>query len=123
MQRTTYSSNLSQLRETDEDAFIKKREKWSMANEITAGKRRFVKHQLAEEKPTIWIGKSGVSQEILREIMKQLNKNKMIKVKILKTALQNDEAKKIALGIASQIGSALIDVKGHTFMLYKRRQI
>lgn len=93
-----------------------------MANEITAGKKRFVKRQLAEAKPTVWIGKDGVSEEILTEISKQLDKNKMIKVKILKTALQNGQAKQIASEISSQTGSVLVEIRGHTFMLYKRRQ-
>lgn len=93
-----------------------------MVNELTPGKKRFVKRQLAKGKPTIWIGKCGLSPEILKEITKQLGKNKMVKIKILKTALQDNEAEQIALEIASETCSALVEVKGHTLMLYKRRQ-
>jgi RNA-binding protein len=93
-----------------------------MVSEITPGKKRFVKRQLAEGKPSIWIGKGGLSPEILKEITKQLDKNKMVKIKILKTALQDNKAEQIALEIASKTCSVLVEVKGHMLMFYKRRQ-
>jgi len=89
---------------------------------ITAGKKRFVKRALAEERPTIWIGKDGASQDVLKEIGKQLDKNKMVKVKILKSALGEEEAKRFASRIAEQTEAFLVEVRGHTFMLYKPRK-
>lgn len=89
---------------------------------LTPGKKRFVKRRLTEQSPTVLIGKSGASQEILKEIEKQLEKGEMIKVKMLKTALGNDETKLVAQKIADQTRSSLVEVRGHTFMLYKRRQ-
>lgn len=91
-------------------------------NEITEGKKRFVKRQLSDSRPTVWIGKGGVTSDVLKEIGKQLDKNKMVKVKLLATALGGEEAKQVASSIASQTGSVLVEVRGHTFMLYKRRQ-
>jgi RNA-binding protein len=91
-------------------------------NEITEGKKRFVKRQLSDSRPTVWIGKGGASADVLKEIEKQLDKNKMVKVKLLATALGGEEAKQVASQIAGQTGSVLVEVRGHTFMLYKRRQ-
>lgn len=93
-----------------------------MTQVISPGKKRFVKRQLAEERPTVQIGKNGPSQEIIQEISKQLDKNKMVKVKIRKTALQTNEARDMASEIAAQTESVLVEVRGHTFMLYKRKQ-
>jgi RNA-binding protein YhbY len=45
----------------------------------------------------------------------------MIKAKILKTALKDEEAKNIAEKIAEQTEAQLIEVRGHTFLLYKRK--
>ncbi|MGB9694274.1 MAG: YhbY family RNA-binding protein, partial [Fervidobacterium sp.] len=73
-------------------------------------------------KPTLWVGKSGVSQELLKEIEKQLNKNEMVKVKILKSALKEEKAKVIASEIAEQVEAFLVEVKGHTFMLYRKQK-
>jgi RNA-binding protein len=91
-------------------------------SELTAGKKRFVKHTLSEESPTILIGKSGVSEEVLKEVEKQLDKRKMVKVKLLGTALKGDETKQIATRIAERTEASLVEVRGHTFMLYRRRK-
>ncbi len=91
-------------------------------SKITPGKKRFVKRSLSEANPTVRIGKDGASQEVLTEIGKQLDKNKMVKVKILKTALKGDEAKQIAVKTAEQTESSLVEIRGHTFMLYKSRK-
>lgn len=91
-------------------------------SDLTAGKKRFVKRALSDQRPTIWIGKGGASQEVLKEIGKQLDKNKMAKVKMLKSAITDLETKQLALRIAEQTESSLVEVRGHTFMLYKRRK-
>jgi RNA-binding protein len=84
--------------------------------------RRRIKRRLSGEKPTIWVGKSGTSQELLNEIEKQLEKNEMVKVKVLKSALEGNKAKEIASRIAEETEASLVEVRGHTFMLYKRRK-
>jgi RNA-binding protein len=91
-------------------------------SELTARMKRRIKRRLGEERPTIWIGKNGASQESLKEIEKQLEKKQMVKIKILKSALEEDEAKEIASRIAEQTEASLVEVRGHTFMLYKRRK-
>jgi len=87
---------------------------------LTAGIERRIKRKLSEEKPTIWVGKNGVSEELVEEIEKQLKKREMVKIKILKSALEEYKAKQIASRTAEQTEAILIEVKGHTFMLYKR---
>jgi RNA-binding protein len=89
---------------------------------ITPKMKRRIKQKLGAEKPTVWVGKEGATTQILHEISKQLNKREMIKTKILKSALQNEEAKSIALKVAQHTESQLIEVRGHTFLLYKRKR-
>ena len=88
-------------------------------NSTTAGKKRYVKRTLAQGKPTVCVGKGGVSGELLKEIEKQLKKDEMVKVRILKSALANGEAHLIVSKIARQTEASLVEVRGHTFMLYK----
>ncbi|HVP15870.1 MAG TPA: YhbY family RNA-binding protein [candidate division Zixibacteria bacterium] len=88
-------------------------------SKVTVAKKRHVKRTLAQEKPTVCIGKSSASKDVLEEIEKQLKKQEMVKVRILKTALAHEEAKQIAIKIAEQTEAALVEVRGHTFMLYK----
>jgi RNA-binding protein len=84
--------------------------------------KRHVRHELKEEKPTVWVGKDGFTPQLLGEIEKQLEKNKMLKIKILKSALQQETAKAIASKAAEQAGAALVEVRGHVFILYRRHK-
>lgn len=89
---------------------------------ITLRMKRRIKRELSVEKPTIWVGKEGTTPQIMEEISKQLDKREMVKVKILKSALKDEKAKSVASKIARQANSTLIEVRGHTLMLYKRRK-
>jgi len=91
-------------------------------SKITPGKKRYVKRQLTNAQPTILIGKNGATPELIKEIEKQLQKETMVKVKLLKTALAEGETKHIATKIAQQIEATLVEVRGHTFMMYKPRK-
>jgi putative YhbY family RNA-binding protein len=88
--------------------------------------KRHVKHVLKDENPTIWIGKEGLTPQLVAEVEKQLQKNKMIKIKILPAALtdENNTAQTIATQTATQTEASLVEVRGHVFILFrKRRQI
>ena len=89
---------------------------------ITSGMKRRIKRELSAEKPTVWVGKEGATPQVMNEIGRQLDQRKMVKAKILKTALQSEEARDVASRIASQTDSSLIEVRGHTFILYKSRK-
>lgn len=84
--------------------------------------KRHVRHVLKDEKPTIWIGKEGFTPQLSSEIETQLSKNKMVKVRILPSALQNATAKTIATRAAEDTSAALVEVRGHVFILYRRHK-
>ena len=84
--------------------------------------KRHVRHKLKDEKPTLWIGKEGLTSQLSSEIEKQLNKNKMLKVRILTSALQQETAKAIATKAAEDAEAALVEVRGHVFILYRRHR-
>ncbi|MEM4713369.1 MAG: YhbY family RNA-binding protein [Candidatus Bathyarchaeia archaeon] len=91
-------------------------------SKLTSRMTRRIKSEFGGEKPTIWIGKKQVSDELIKEIEKQLEKRKIIKIKILKSALQEAKASEIAMAISRQTDADLVEVRGHTFILYKRRR-
>jgi len=84
--------------------------------------KRRIKREFSAEKPTVHIGKSGITQQVLGEIEKQLDKNEVVKIKILKSALIEKKAKNVASEVAAKINAALIDVRGHTFTLYRKKK-
>jgi RNA-binding protein len=87
---------------------------------LTPRMKRRIKSEFGEEKPTIWIGKKQISNELIKEVEKQLEKREIVKIKILKSALQETKASEIATAISKQTEADLVEVRGHTFILYKR---
>jgi RNA-binding protein len=84
--------------------------------------KRHVRHELKDEKPTIWVGKDGLTLQLSKEIENQLEKKKMLKIKILKSALQQSTAQTVASEAAEQAGASLVEVRGHVFILYRRHK-
>ena len=93
-------------------------------SKITTRMKRHVRHLLKDENPTIWVGKDGLTSQLVSEIEKQLQKNKMVKVKILPAALLGDiTAQVIAAKAAEQTNAALVEIRGHVFILFRKRKI
>jgi RNA-binding protein YhbY len=59
----------------------------------------------------------------LKHVANQLKARELTKIKVQKSALTETETTQVASKVAASTGSTLIDVMGHTFTLYKRREI
>ena len=88
-------------------------------SKLTIAKKRHVKSRLAQGRSTVCVGKNGASKDTIDQIEKQLKEKEMVKVRILKSALAHEQAKQVAMKIAEQTEASLVEVRGHTFMLYK----
>jgi len=86
---------------------------------ISSKARNRMKRELSSERPKVWVGKDGTSPRTMNEISRQLEKRKIVKIQVLKSALEDESANDIALKTAQQTESILIDVRGHTFILHK----
>lgn len=84
--------------------------------------KRKLKREFGDKKPVVCIGKNGISHEVLDEIDGQLERTEIVKVRILKNALAENNAKNIAAKIAQQTESILVEVRGHTLMLYRKKK-
>ena len=92
-------------------------------SKITTRMKRHVRHVLKDENPTIWVGKDGLTPQLASEIEKQLQRNKMVKVRILPAAMQGEvTAQVIAANAAEQTNAALVEVRGHVFILFRKRR-
>ena len=67
-------------------------------------------------KPTVWIGKQGCTETMIDEIVEQLKKRKMIKVKWLQNIEIDPET------VASQAKARLVDVRGRTMVLEEKKK-
>lgn len=70
--------------------------------------------------PIIRIGKKGLTEETIIQIKQLLKKRKLIKIKFLKSFIENTEKKKAAEDLCSKTGSELIDKVGFVIVIYKR---
>ena len=84
---------------------------------------RGVNERSRSEAATVRIGKKGVTETLILEILKNLRKKGIVKVKILKTGLAGRKAKDIAEEVAKATDSRIIQIRGHTFTLRKPKKI
>ncbi len=83
---------------------------------------RRLQRRSRETDATIWIGKHGSTDQVLKQVVVLLRSRELVKLKVHKSALEDTETSAIAEKVAALTGSTLIDVMGHTFTLYKRRE-
>ncbi len=79
-----------------------------------------LKRDAAHLTPLLNIGKNGVSDSLIEELLRQLKRNKLVKVKILKSALEDLDRKAIAREIAKRTGSQLVEIRGSSAVLYRK---
>ena len=68
---------------------------------------------------TINIGKSGVNDNVIEEIKRQLNANEIVKLKCAKNITRDKD--KYIDEIVSKTRAKLIDVRGHVAVIYKKK--
>jgi RNA-binding protein len=88
---------------------------------ITKQQQLRIKRKFAKEKPTLLIGKNGLTKEVVEEVKKRLKSNKVVKIKILKTALEQTTMKEITKELVDNTKSELIEARGHMLTLYKMK--
>jgi len=78
---------------------------------------RRLKRDLSPEKPTLWIGKNGVTPDLIEEARRQLESREVVKARLQRTMLQSTE--EIARVLATETGGEVVDIRGRSFILYK----
>jgi len=72
---------------------------------------------------TIWIGKEGTTEDLLNHVRSQLKARELVKVKVQRSALEETHTDDLAKNVAASTGATLVEVMGHTFSLYKKREL
>ena len=70
--------------------------------------------------PIVRIGKNGLTEGTLNEIKLQLKKKKLIKIKLLKSFVQDKDRKELAKKVSSLTNSEIIESVGFIIVLYKK---
>jgi len=77
-----------------------------------------------ELEPIVRIGKSGLTATVIKEIKKLLRKKKLIKIKILPSALDSADKVELINKLISESGGDLVHKIGFSVVLaYKKKRI
>ena len=78
-----------------------------------------LKSQAVQLKPIINIGKNGITDALVEELAKQIKANRLVKVKMLKSAAPDGDIKALAQQLADTTRTTLVEVRGSTVVLYR----
>jgi len=89
---------------------------------ISKKHRMSIRETFTDTKPSITIGKNGVTDNLVQETLKQLTISEIIKIRVLKSALQHETFNAIKNSLAERTDVDLVETRGHTILLYKAKQ-
>ena len=68
------------------------------------------------------IGKSGLTEGVVEELKTWLEREPLVKVRLLKGAREDGDTKAVAAELAEKAGVVLVEVRGHTALFYRPRR-
>ena len=70
-------------------------------------------------KPTIRIGKSGLTDKLVSEIVTQLSSKKLVKIKINRGLFDKNDLQNLWQHLSSSTNSTVVSVRGNVGVLWK----
>jgi len=87
---------------------------------ITSKQRAFLRKEANGIEPIFQIGKGGITDEMLFQLSKALDKRELIKVHVLETAML--DIKPTCNEIAEKLGAEPVQAIGSKFVLYRKAE-
>ncbi|WP_184664402.1 ribosome assembly RNA-binding protein YhbY [Texcoconibacillus texcoconensis] len=84
---------------------------------LTGKQKRFLRAQAHQIKPIFQVGKSGVNENMTKQIAEALEARELIKVSVLQNCLQ--DRNEVAKEIEKDTNANIVQVIGSTIVLYK----
>ncbi|EST56439.1 RNA-binding protein [Brevibacillus panacihumi W25] len=84
---------------------------------LTGKQKRFLRAEAHHLSPIFQVGKGGVNENMITQIKEALEVRELIKVSILQNNL--DDKHQVAEDLAAGAGAELVQLIGHTVVLYK----
>ncbi|ASJ52982.1 ribosome assembly RNA-binding protein YhbY [Brevibacillus sp. HB1.2] len=84
---------------------------------LTGKQKRFLRAEAHHLTPIFQVGKGGVNENMITQIKEALEVRELIKVAILQN--NNDDKHQVAEDLAAGAGAELVQLIGHTVVLYK----
>jgi RNA-binding protein len=84
---------------------------------LTGKQKRFLRAEAHHLTPIFQVGKGGVNENMITQIKEALEVRELIKVAILQN--NSDDKHEVAEDLAAGAGAELVQLIGHTVVLYK----
>lgn len=84
---------------------------------ITSKQRSYLRSLAHELDPSVFLGKAGLTENIIKEMQVNLEARELVKVKIQEGC--NLDPKEVANQIAEAVGAEFVQAIGRKFTLYK----
>ena len=84
---------------------------------LTGKQKRYLRSLASTQSATFRVGKEGVSENMIIGIRQGLEANEIVKVKVLDNCTQ--ELNEVALDLSSGTKSDIVQIIGHTIILYR----
>ena len=75
------------------------------------------KQNIHDLKPVIRIGKNGVTENIINDIKNLVRKKKIVKIKVLRSALNSATINDIADRIVKETNLKIVQLRGHSMVV------
>ncbi|MBR2760226.1 MAG: YhbY family RNA-binding protein [Solobacterium sp.] len=85
---------------------------------LTGKQKRYLRSLASTENALFQIGKDALSDNLIRTVAASFNNRELVKIKALKTCPV--DPKELAFDLAMNTGSEVVQIIGHTIILYKQ---
>lgn len=84
---------------------------------LTGKQKRFLRSEAHHLKPIFQVGKIGVNDNMIEQLDDVLEKRELIKISVLQNCLEDTDV--VADKIAQRTNSHIVQIIGHSIVLYK----
>ncbi len=85
--------------------------------DLTGKQKRYLRGLGSTINPVIQIGKAGIVPGVIKQTDDALEAHELVKARVLNNCLQ--DTKEVAGILSRETGAALVQVIGHTFLMYR----
>jgi len=71
--------------------------------------------------PVVQIGKNGLTKEVIAQIEKYIKKHRLMKVKLLRSCLEETPKKQVIMDLVKKTNTLLVHHVGFVVVLYRER--
>jgi len=87
---------------------------------MTSKQRAYLRGQANTMEPIFQIGKSGLSENLIKQLFDAIEARELIKITVLETA--PDDVKSLAIEIANNTNSEVIQTIGNKITLFRQKE-